>query len=100
MSKITNGDSRGVFYDLFDNEATAATLTVRSGLMIELREAIRKRKMTQKQIAGTLGLTQSRVSYIMTGRIDKFTIDKLINMLALMGLTVSTKVKKSRSKAA
>jgi len=100
MGKITKGDRRGVFYDLFEDEAEAASLAMRANLMIELRKAIKEAKMTQAEVAKFLGIGQSRVSYIMNGVTDKFSIDMLVKMLAKFGLAVETKVKRPRKRVA
>jgi len=100
MEKMTKGDPRGVFYDLFDDEVEAAHLTMRANLMIELRKAITKAKMTQAETAKFLKIGQPRVSYIMNGATDKFSIDMLVKMLAKFGLAVEAKVKRPRKQVA
>ena len=39
---------------------------------------MRERKLTQRKIAEILGTDQSRVSEILNGKLEKFTIDKLL----------------------
>ncbi len=100
MEKIKKSDPRGVFYDLFDEEVEAAHLTMRAALLVELRKAIKKTKMTQAEAAKFLMIGQPRVSYIVNGVTDKFSIDMLVKMLAKFGLAVEAKVKRPRKKVA
>jgi len=44
MAKITKGDSRGVFYDLFEDDVDAAHLTMRGNLLVELLKQLPKKK--------------------------------------------------------
>lgn len=61
-------------------------LKVRSDLMISLQKAIAARGLKQADAAKLLGVTQPRVSDLMRGRIDLFSIDTLIDMLARLGI--------------
>ena len=88
--------SGNVFHDLgFSNEA-AEHLKVRSNLMIHLQKAISARHPTQASAAKLLGVTQPRVSDIMRGRIDLFSTDTLIDMLAHLGIRVKVVLTTSR----
>lgn len=70
----------------------ALALQARAALMINLREIIHKNGWNQKEAAKNLGITQNRVSYISTGRVAKFTTDKLISLLGKAGYHVSLTV--------
>lgn len=50
---------------------------------------------TQVQAAKHLGLTQPRLNDLLRGRIEKFSLDALVNMLARVGRHVAVKVKKA-----
>lgn len=64
-----------VFEDLgFEREA-AQNLRIRADLMGELRDFIRRERLTQAQAAELLGVSQPRVSDLVRGKIDLFTID-------------------------
>ena len=65
----------------------AASLSVRSDLMITITAMIRQRGVTQSEAAKLLGVTQPRVSNLMRGRIDRFSLDALIDMAVAVGLT-------------
>lgn len=70
----------------------AANLRARSDLMIALQERLRANKLTQAQAAKLLGVTQPRVSDLMRGKIDLFSLETLIDMLARAGAHVKLSV--------
>jgi predicted XRE-type DNA-binding protein len=71
----------------------AENLKVRADLMIELTQIIESRKATQAAAAALLGVTRPRVSDLMRGKIDRFSIDSLVEMLGRAGVRVSFAVK-------
>jgi predicted XRE-type DNA-binding protein len=77
-----------VFEALEDNSAIAQNLKIRADLMKTLREFIDDAGLGQKEAAEVFGIHQPRVSDLMRGKIDKFTIDVLVNMLARVGKSV------------
>jgi|SoiMetStandDraft_2_1073263.scaffolds.fasta_scaffold259031_2 predicted XRE-type DNA-binding protein len=85
--------SDNVFEDLGFDREEAANLKIRADLMIDLREYIRARGWTQAEAADFFGETQPRISNLMKGEISRFSIDKLINMLARAGLRVRLETK-------
>lgn len=66
-------------------KAEASELQTRSDLMIAIRDIIEAKGWTQVQAAKHLGLTQPRVSDLVNGRIEKFSIDKLMYCLYQVG---------------
>ena len=75
-----------------DSPAEAANLKLRSLLMDTIKSYIDQEKLTQEEAAKRLGVTRSRVSELVNGRISKFTIDKLV--AARVGLTTRITVKR------
>jgi predicted XRE-type DNA-binding protein len=78
---------------LEDNAADAANMRARSELMIALRNKIDGWKLNQTEAATRLGLTQPRLNDLMRGRIDKFSLDALINLARPAGLAVRLQIK-------
>jgi predicted XRE-type DNA-binding protein len=78
-----------VFKDLGFNDDEAENLKVRADLMIELTQLIEARELTQTAAADLLGVTQPRVSDLVRGKIDRFSVDTLIEMLGHAGVSVS-----------
>ncbi len=78
-----------VFRDLGFAAEDAENLRIRSELMIRLARLIEKRDLTQAEAASMFGVSQPRVSDLVRGKIDLFSIDMLVNMLAKGGLRVT-----------
>lgn len=91
--------SSNVFRDLGFSPDEAEHLRFRSDLMIQLRKVIEGRGMTQAAAAKLFGVTQPRVSDLMRGRIDLFSIDTLIDMLAKLGIRARVVLQPSRRRA-
>ena len=97
--KITPS-SGNVFTDLGFSDDEAEHLRLRSTLMIEVRKLIKERKLTQAEAAKLFGVTQPRISNLVRGRIDLFSIDTLVGMLALAGIHVDVILSTARKGAA
>ena len=76
-----------------DSPEEAVNLKIRSSLMDAIEANILDEGITQQVAARRLGIPGSRVSELMNGRISKFTIDKLVNMAARVGLHSSIAIK-------
>lgn len=85
--KVTKG-SGNVFRDLGFSPVEAEHLRVRAELMLTVEKLITRRKLTQAQAAKLLGVSQPRVSDLVRGRLHRFSIDALVEMLARAGVTV------------
>jgi predicted XRE-type DNA-binding protein len=88
MKKKITKSSGNVFVDLGFDPAEAAVLQMRSNLMSDLRLCIEKQKLTQLEAAKRLGIAQSRVSDLVRGKWDKFSLEMLITLEARLGRTV------------
>lgn len=75
----------------------AASMKARSALMMALAEVIRERGMTQGEAAALFGVTQPRVSDLVRGKINLFSLDTLIDMAATAGMAPIVKVSKPKS---
>lgn len=85
--KITKG-SGNVFRDLGFSPVEAEHLRVRAELMLALERLIARRRLTQARAAKLLGVSQPRVSDLVRGRLHRFSIDALVDMLARAGIRV------------
>ena len=83
-----------------DNPENAASIRARSGLMISLTEVIRQQGMTQAQAAVFFGVTQPRISDLMRGKVNLFSLDTLIDMAATAGMGPTVKVSMPRAASA
>jgi predicted XRE-type DNA-binding protein len=78
-----------VFEDLGFPPAEARNLLMRSQLMTAVMDVIKCRHLTQREAARVFGVTQPRVSDLVRGKIDRFTLDALVNMLTRAGIKVT-----------
>ncbi len=94
MSKEPVIDSSGnVFADLGFSAEESTLLTMRAELMARLRDTIKQRGWTQQEAAEKLGIGQSRVSDLMRGKWDKFSLDMLITLTTRTGQHVELVVR-------
>jgi predicted XRE-type DNA-binding protein len=77
------------------SRAQAANMKARAEMMIAIREAVAGWKLTQVATAKRLGLTQPRLNDLLRGRINKFSLDALINLATAAGLAVRVEVTKA-----
>jgi predicted XRE-type DNA-binding protein len=88
MKKETTKSSGNVFIDLGFDPAEAAVLQMRASLMSDLRLYIENNKLTQAEAAKRLGIAQSRVSDLVRGKWEKFSLEMLITLEARLGRSV------------
>lgn len=88
MKKKTTKSSGNVFVDLGFDPAEAAVLQMRANLMSDLRLYIEQHELTQVETAERLGIAQSRVSDLVRGKWDKFSLEMLITLETRLGRTV------------
>ena len=92
--KVTTG-SDNVFRDLGFGKAEAENLKLRSDLMIRVVKLVKQSGMTQARAARELDITQPRLNQLLKGKIQPFSLDALVNMLAQAGMRVNMTVKKA-----
>ena len=97
-AKVT-ASSGNVFRDLGFSADEAEHLRIRSDLMISVQKAVAARRLTQAEVADLLGVTQPRVSDLVRGRLNLFSIETLIDMLAHLGIRVKLVLQPSRKRA-
>ena len=91
MSKGIGKSSGNVFADLGFPPEEAAILQMRFELMVDLRKYIEAKKLTQGQAAEIFGVSQSRVSDLVRGKWEKFSLEMLITLATRAGMSVSLK---------
>jgi predicted XRE-type DNA-binding protein len=99
MAMKVRRSSGNVFRDLGFPDTEAENLRIRSDLMARLRKLIEDEGLTQARAARLLGVSQPRVSDLVRGRIDLFSIDTLVTLLAKAGIRVTVKLQ-ARTRAA
>lgn len=78
-----------------DTPGEAAHMKARSELMIAISGHIAENGLTQAAAAKLFGVTQPRVSDLVRGKIELFSIDTLVQMLASAGMRVEMKLRKA-----
>jgi predicted XRE-type DNA-binding protein len=78
-----------------DTPQQAASMKARSAFMIELQEYIKTSGMTQKQAADQFGVTQPRISDLVRGKIELFSLESLVDMATAAGMKVEVRLKKA-----
>jgi len=88
--------SGNVFRDLGFAPKEAESLQLRARLMAELKRLIQARKLTQNSAAKLFGVTQPRISDLVRGKIELFSIETLIDMLTRAGIRVQLRLAPAR----
>lgn len=81
-----------VFLDLGFSPEEATILAMRSELMCQLEILIRDKQWTQAEAAQVLCISQSRVSDLIRGKFEKFSLDMLITLATRAGKKVELKL--------
>lgn len=74
-----------VFDAIAESPEEALNMKLRASLIREIRAKVTKAGWTQTETAHQLGITQPRVSDLLRGKLSKFSLDALVNMLARLG---------------
>ncbi len=99
MAAKLRRSSGNVFRDLGFPRVEAENLRIRSELMIQIEKLIEREGLTQTAAARLFGVSQPRVSDLVRGRIELFSIDVLVNMLAKAGVRVAVTTRARRRAA-
>ncbi len=89
MTETIQESTGNIFMDLGFDSGEAAILEMRAKLMNDLREYIETSGMTQMQAAEQLGIAQSRVSDLVRGKWERFSLEMLITLEARAGRQVT-----------
>ena len=92
MSKHDETQCDNVFLELGFDPEEAAVLAMRAMLMSDLRVYIQKEKLTQVEAARRLGVSQSRVSDLVRGKWDRFSLEMLITLESRLGRKVKVEL--------
>ena len=77
-----------VFEDLGFSRQEAVSLQLRSFLAFRLEQFMEAEGLTQRQAAAFFGVSQPRISNLVRGRIELFSLDTLVDMVTRAGLHV------------
>ena len=88
MESAIEPSSGSVFEDVGFTRREAVSLELRSFLAFRLEEFIETERLTQHQAAAFFGVSQPRISNLVRGRIDLFSLDTLVDMLTRAGIRI------------
>ena len=77
---MANERFESVWDAIEDTPEEALNMRLRSDLMIQITRRVKEWGVTQKEAAQRLGITQPRLNDLLNGRINKFSLDALINL--------------------
>lgn len=80
--------SKNVFLDLGFSEEEAAGLKLKTYLFMSLQEAIEKCDKKQVEIAQILGTDQAKISKILNGKLDEFSIERITEYMQKLGYDI------------
>ena len=87
--------SDNVFADL--GLADAEKLKIKTGLVIEIRKAMRSRELTQQEAAKLMGISQPKVSDMMRGDFTNLSERKLMDCLTRLGYDIEITVRPAKA---
>ena len=91
MNEPVVNSSGNVFIDLGYSPDEAAILQMRADLMADLRKWIKAKRLTQAKAAEILSVSQSRVSDLIRGKWERFSLEMLISLATKAGMRVTLK---------
>lgn len=84
-------------WDAIENSAAdAENMKLRAKLMRAVIDYIDREGLSQAQAAKLMAVTQPRISDLVRGKIDLFSLDTLVNMLSAAGVQVDLKITRNR----
>lgn len=95
---MTTKSYASIWDALEDTPQAAASMRARSAVMMELSKVIERRGMTQADAAALFGVTQLRISDLVRGKIELFSLDTLIDMATTAGMTQTVKFSRTKAK--
>jgi len=69
-----------------DTPEEATEMRLRSDVMIAVKQKVKSWKVTQREAARRLGITQPRLNDLLKGRINNFSLDALVALATRAGL--------------
>lgn len=96
MKMVTRG-SGNVFRDL--GLADADVLQAKADLVFKISSIIEKRGLSQVEAAQILGVTQPKVSALLRGHLDGFSLKRIMRFLAALDQRIEIKVRPKTRRA-
>jgi predicted XRE-type DNA-binding protein len=85
-------DTNNIFEELGFDAEEAASLKIRADLILEIKKYIQARGWSSQEAADFFDESKDNILYLINGKMSKFTIDKLVNLLVRAGMEVKFEV--------
>lgn len=95
MRKLKTEEFANVWDALADTPEEAANLSLRSELMTRIEAIGKKNRWTQAEAAKRCGVTQPRINDLLRGRISRFSLDALVNIVSKLGCRVTVRIERA-----
>ena len=92
---MSNERFSSVWDAIADTPDAAANLQLRAELMMALKSHLARNHLTQVEAASLFGVTQPRISDLLRGKINLFSIDTLVNMATAAGMRVALQLEEA-----
>ena len=89
---MSNDQFTSIWDAIEDTPEEAENMKLRSSLMLALKNHLLRNNISQTEAARLFGVTQPRISDLMRGKINLFSLDALVNMTAAAGLHLEIRV--------
>lgn len=89
---MSTSEFKSIWDAIEDTDAARANMKARAEIMIALQQLLEKQAGTQGRKAKKLGITQPRLNDLLRGRIDKFSLDALVNLASRAGLKIRFRI--------
>ena len=97
MSGVQPTKSSGnVFEDLGFPKEEAVLMQLKTDIKIAIEKEVRRRKLSPKKLAQELDIQQPQVSDLLTGKVAKMSLDKLVKYADRLGMSVQVQTKRPR----
>jgi len=91
MREAIVNSSGNVFIDMGYSPEEASILQMRADLIADLRKFIKAKKLTQTKAAEILGISQSRISDLIRGKWERFSLEMLLTLATKAGMRITLK---------
>ena len=91
-AQLVMKDTNNIFEELGFDAEEAASLKIRADLILEIKKYIQARGWSSQEAADFFDESKDNILYLINGKMSKFTIDKLVNLLVRAGMEVKFEV--------
>lgn len=77
------------------SKARATEAIIKAELISAINSTVKKEKITHEALSKKSGLSRSSVTGILSGSLQKVTIDRILRLMGAVGLEAEIKVKKA-----